>query len=250
MNLLDIRKQFVKISGRYDLVVDTEDYEDNGADFYITEGQKSLERRINFNPAVGKLFMDITAGGYKVNFQNCRAIQEVWILSEESRTELILLDDYALRGIHQKFVENMYTTPLSSMERGRPLYYYPTNFRRVPDSGTFAGDSAVLSSYLDTITPTDSTASGLILLPSPDSGYSIEIKGLFYNPVLAADEDTNCWTVSYSSLLVMAALRHLEIMFRGSKAASAWESLIEAEILNLEKDAIEQEISQIDTLEG
>jgi len=250
MNLLDIRKQFVKISGRYDLVSNTTTFADNGANFYITEGQKSLERRINFNPAVGKLFMDITAGDWKIEFQNCRAIQEVWILSEDARSELIMLDDYSLRGIHQKFVANMYTTPLSSMDRGRPQYFYPTNLRRVPDSGTFTGDSAVLSSYLDTVTPTDSTYSGVIIFPPPDTGYSIEIKGLFYNPVLSGDTDSNCWSVSYANLLIMSALRQLEMLYRGSKAASAWESLIEAELLGMEKDIIEQEISQIDTLEG
>lgn len=251
MALLDIRKQFVKISGRYDLLSNVSTFADNGANLYITEGQKSLERRLNYNPAVGKLFMDISAGTYKVQFQNCRAVQEVWALSDEARSELTMLDEYALRGIHQKYVANMYTTPLASMDRGRPLYYYPTNLRRSPDAATADdSDSAVLSSYLDTITPTDPSYTGIIIFPPPDTGYALEIKGLFYNPVLSVDADTNYWTVNHPNLLVMSALRQLEIMYRGSKAASAWDALIESELLNIEKDFIEQEISQIDTLEG
>lgn len=250
MTLLDIRKQFVRISGRYDLVVDAADFEDNGANLYITEGQKSLERRLNYNPAVGKLFMDITAGTYKVQFQNCRAVQEVWALGYESRTELRKLDEYSLRAIHQKYVANMYTTPLASMQRGRPQFYYPTNLRRVPDDADTSSDSEVLSSYLDTISPTDPTYSGIIIFPPPDIDYALEIKGLFYNPVLVADADTNYWTINHPNLLVMSALRQLEMMYRGSKTASTWNSLIESELLNIEKDFIEQEISHIDTLEG
>ena len=39
-------------------------------------------------------------------------------------------------------------------------------------------------------------------------------------------------------------------MFRGSKTVSSWESLIEGELIGIEKDAIEQEINSINTLEG
>ena len=42
MNLLQIRTKFRDISGRFDLV--NSDYSDNGADFYINEGRKFLDR--------------------------------------------------------------------------------------------------------------------------------------------------------------------------------------------------------------
>lgn len=249
MNLLEIRTQFVKISGRYDLV-NPSTFANNGADFYIQQGQRSLERRLNISPSVAKFYDDIAIGTYKVSVANCRAIQEVWIMNSESRTELDKLGDYDLRAIHQKYVTNMYSTPLSTMGQGRPLYYYPTNLRRSPETETGVGDSATLSSYLDTSYPFDPANSGIIILPRCDAAYGIEIKGLFYSPVLSVDISTNIWSNNYPTLLVWAALRELDIMYRGHKTASNWDSYIEAELLNLDKDAIEQEINSIDVLEG
>ena len=43
--LKDIRTLFVKRTGRYDLVVNTTDWADNGADAYILAGSKMLDRR-------------------------------------------------------------------------------------------------------------------------------------------------------------------------------------------------------------
>ncbi len=248
MNLLEIRTQFAKISGRYDLV-DPSDFADNGADFYIQQGQRSLERRLNIQPSMAKFYDDIAAGTYKVSVANCRAIQEVWIMNSESRTELEKIDGYKLRGIHQKFVSNMYSTPLSTMSQGRPAYYYLTNLRRTPETEAGTLDSATLSSYLDTTYPFDPTQSGIIILPRCDAAYGIEIKGLFYSPMLSTDTDSNIWSSNYPTLLIWAALRELEIMFRGSKTASSWESLIEGELIGIEKDAIEQEVATINTLE-
>jgi len=249
MNLLQIRTQFIKISGRYDLV-NPSTFADDGADFYIQQGQRSLERRLNINPTVAKYYTDLSIGQYKVTVQNCRAIQEVWVMNSTSRTEVAKIGDYDLRAIHQRFVANMYSTPLSTMSQGRPTHYYPTNLRRSPETEDGTGDSSTLSSYLDTSYPSDPAASGIILLPRTDEAYGIEIKGLFYSPTLYVDTSTNVWASEYPTLLIWAALRELEIMFRGSKTASSWEALIEGELINVEKDAIEQEVNSIDKMEG
>jgi hypothetical protein len=46
MNLRNFREQFIKLSGRYDLVLDAVDYVDNGANFYINGAVKMLDRLI------------------------------------------------------------------------------------------------------------------------------------------------------------------------------------------------------------
>jgi len=233
MNLLEVRTQFAKISGRYDLV-NPSTFANSGADFYIEMGQKSLERRLNFTPTKAKVYQDLAVGTYRVQFKNCRAIQEVWVMNGTSRTQLVQLDEFALKAIHQKFVENMYTTPLSIADRGRPIYYYPTNRRRSPAEDDFltlgvSDDSSTLQTYLDTVSPADPLYTGIIILPPTDEAYSIEIGGLFYDSKLAVDTDTNYWSTNHPDLLVMSSLRHLEIMYKGSKSASSWDALIEGE---------------------
>ena len=249
MNLLQIRTQFAQISGRYDLV-NPSTFTDNGADFYIQQGQRSLERRTNINPTRAKYYVDLSIDDYLAKFQNCRAIYSVWVMNSESRTEVVKLEEYDLRAIHQQYVENMYSTPLSTMDSGRPIYYYPTNLRRSPESSTGYSDSETLSSYMDTVSPYNTSYTGIILLPKCDEAYGLEVDGLFYSPALEEDDDQNYWSDNHANLLVWAALRELEIMFRGSKTASAWESFIEAEIMNIDKDGIEQQINSTHEFRG
>ena len=249
MTLLQIRTQFAKISGRYDLVSPS-DFSDAGANFYIQQGQRSLERRMNISPTRAKFYDDIALGTYKVTLTNCRAIHSVWVMDSDSRTEVIKIEDYDLRATHQLWVENMYSTPLSTMSTGRPNYYYPTNLRRSSETETGSGDSATLSSYMDTTYPYDSSASGIILLPRCDKAYGIEIQGLFYSPTLTNNSDENYWSGKHPNLLLWAALRELEIMYRGHKSATSWDSYIEAEIANLDKDDIEMQLNSVDQLEG
>ena len=249
MNLLGIRELFVKISGRYDLV-NPSTFADNGADHFIQEGQRSLERRLNISATKAKFFTTLSEGGYKIELQNCRAIREVWVMDNAARSELTKLEEYDLRGQHQKFVSNMYTVPLSTMDTGRPLYFYPTNLRRVPEDEDGSTDSAVLSSFLETTSPYDPTYTGIVLFPRAEKEFEVEVSGLFYSPKLTANTDENYWSVTYPNLLVMAAVKQVEIMYRGLKAGSSWDRLMEPELENIEKDMVEEEVSTVHNMRG
>jgi len=240
MNLLEIRTQFVKISGRYDLVVDATDFVDNGADHYITQGQKSLERRTNIKAGKAKVFDDLAVGTYLISLEGCRAITGVSILDADYSIPL-----EKLHPERNKLDVEAYSTPISNATAGKPGYWYPTNLRRYPDDQATAQDSATLTSYIDTISESDPTLTGLVIYPPTDIVYSIQIDGLFYNMELAQDNDINYWSVNYSMLLIMSALHQLEMVYRGSKSASAWSVLIDGELENIDKDVVEEESANI-----
>lgn len=267
MNLLEIRTQFIKISGRYDLVVDAVDFVDNGANWYITQGQKSLERKINVKATKAKVYKDLAIGSYLISLKNCRAITGVWIITEDYK--------YPLEILHPeraKLDPEAYGVPLSTADRGLPLYWYPSNLRRSSDTEdegnviTFGGetvtfgseevdwgygsDSDTLKTYLDTSSPFDPTRTGLVLYPPTDAAYSIQVDGLFYNVELESDNDINYWTVEHSLLLIMSALRQLEMVSRGSKSASAWASLIDEELIGIDMDAAEEESASVTRTKG
>lgn len=252
--LLEIRTQFVKISGRYDLI--TGSFIDAGADYYIQQGQRYLERKLNITPAIAKIYQDLTVlGTYLVKFKNCRAIWDVWIMDSGSRTQLIKLEEPDLKAFSAEMVGNMYTTPLSSADRGRPVYYFPTNFRRSPVDDDFltlgvSEDSATLQTYLDTISPADPAYTGIIIYPPIDVAYSIEINGLFYDSKLTVDTSANYWSTEYPNLLIMAACRELSIMYKGAKTAKDWDVEISSQLIDIEKDFIDQEGAGIQEMNG
>jgi hypothetical protein len=250
MSLLDIRKEVVKVSGRYDLIVDTMDYVDNGINSFIIQGQRMLDRKVDFGFGQGKYFVDIEEGDYLIKLTNCRAINEVWIANSDGRSQVIKMPEKELRGTSGPFETSWLTAPFSSMEKSTPNYYYPTTLRRIPENGSVTLDSATLTSYLDTLAPFDGTFNGLILLPPADGDYVLEISGLFYTNLLVEDADENYWSINYPNLLIMAAVQQLSKMYGGVKSVANWDNHIDSELIDVEKDFISQSITDIDQMEG
>jgi hypothetical protein len=250
MNLLEIRTEFVKISGRYDLV-NPSTFADNGADKYITMGQRDLERRLGRGPTAAKFLKDITAGTYLVSFEHCRVIQSVSIADADGKRELLKYTPDRLRAYLGKGNEGeIYTTPLTTMDRSRPLIYYPINLRRSPDGGTFTGDSATLQSYLDVSNTLVTVLTGIVLLPPADASYVLEIEGVFYNKAMASNTDVNFWSEVHPQLLIQAALMVHDKFYRGKKSSAQWEEDIESALVNIEKDTVDQESTDIMQMEG
>lgn len=81
MNLKEIRTAFVKKNGRYDLVVDTTDYVDNGANFYIQAGQRLLDSIAPYRKSIGRYAKDIVSGEGSMVLEQIRFIDSVWIKS-------------------------------------------------------------------------------------------------------------------------------------------------------------------------
>jgi len=88
MNLKEIRTQLAKVSGRYDLVKDITDYDDNGADFFINAGLRWLEGEVEFSKTFGRYIKDIVYGEHLINMLYSRAIREVWITNSVGKYKL------------------------------------------------------------------------------------------------------------------------------------------------------------------
>ena len=86
MNLLQLRQKFRSESGRFDLV--NSNGTDNGADFYINEGSKHLDRLETVEKSLAYNYSKLTTGHYFISFPYCRAVQEVWVFNLSARWQL------------------------------------------------------------------------------------------------------------------------------------------------------------------
>ena len=136
MNLVEIRETVVKISGRYDLVVDTTNWADNGMDFYINAGQNMLDRLGIIKENEIALAMTLAIGDYSVTFsQRCMSILEVWVSSTTDRSKLEKVKKLS-------DLKEYYPELVSEITTGTPLYYHPASVRALEaaerdDLGTF-----------------------------------------------------------------------------------------------------------------
>ena len=162
MSLLDVRKKFITRSGRFDLVVDTTDYVDSGANSYINDGQKLLDLLQPTNRSLAVETAVLTIGDSDHTFDRCRSIEEVWIddaggNENKGKTPLVKMS-------RAQLFDN-WADPVANISNGRPTHYAPDILR-------------------DVSTEINETRRRILIRPPVDYAYTIEVKGSFLSPRL------------------------------------------------------------------
>jgi len=240
MNYLEIRQKFREVSGRFDLVTDAG--VDTGAGFFINEGRKFLDRLDETSKSWGGVFRPLETGFYSVNFPYCRAIKEVWAASTTVRWQIY-------KKSLQDLMEGYLTEPGSLRSTGTPEYFAPCITRYIPENATPA-DLDSFATWVD-IPGGGAHEYNAILLNVPTSErLVIQIHGLFYSAELVNDTDENYWSAAHPMLLIMAAMRQIEIINRNTQGVNDWEVSISKDVRALGYDLVEELIAEVDAMEG
>lgn len=239
MNLKELRTQFIKLSGRYDLVVNVTDYADNGADFHIQAGQKYLSKLVKVPENESSNYYPLGANEYSIQFeQPVRSIESVFINSASERWELTKAP---LKDIKSAYYRSDETSEA-------PSHYAVASMRSIePDA---ANDLGTFINLIRDGDDADYSVRGLVIVPPADQAYTIEVNGKFEQKKLTLDSDKNWWSEEHPSLLIMAAMRNVEIFHRNREGVADWDASLAAEITLLERDAVEEEVADIDQMEG
>lgn len=122
MNLFQIRKNLIDHSGRFDLVVDTTNYVDAGANYWINEGSKLLDSIQEHQQTVLNKQVDIVKGDHRVLVKDLRAVKGVYVTDgtsgtggTEGRTKLERKDLDELKGC--------YAAQVDALDQDRPAFY-------------------------------------------------------------------------------------------------------------------------------
>lgn len=239
MNLLQTRKEFRKISGRFDLV--NEDGSDNGADFFLNEGRKFLDRLDETQKSWASCFRFVEIGGFSASFPHCRAVKEVWAMSSTARWQL-----------EKKDLQDMITGYMSglpsSRTNGTPLYYSPCLTRYIPEDALVA-DIESFVGWVDVPAGGAHEYNAVLINVPTDVRLSLDIKGLYYSMELVDETDTNFWSGAHPMLLIMAGMRALEIVNRNTQGVKDWEASIRTDVTGLGMDLVEELISEVTQIE-
>lgn len=240
MNLSQIRAQFKKLSGRYDLV--TPAGADSGADYFIRGGQNYLDGLAVVPKATGRVFKIIKAGDYYCTFTRTRSIKNVWVGDHDSRWKLE-------KQLFEELRTN-YPQPFTSMTGGEPLYFTPALLRGIPDEPTIGSPYDLYIEYSDLPVGSNFSYNGILFMPPADGEYQLEVEGLFYSNELLVDDDQSFWSVNYPNILVMASLRELEAHFRNTEGMKDWTNAIDLAVFNINKDFVEEVSHEVNQMEG
>jgi hypothetical protein len=242
MNLLEFRQLFRNESGRHDLV--NADGSDNGANFHINQGMRWLDREVDHDKTVGRVFKLVGAGDYYVTFQYSRAILEAWAMTkDDGRWQLERQDvqDFRLG----------YTDMWTAVDQGAPTYYTPAFLRAVPETDRIPiEDFEAIIGFTDIMIGENYEYNGILFMPPAEEQTQIEVWGKFYTMPMIEDAHQNYWSINHPDILLMAAQRQLEIFSRNRQGREDWEKAIREQLRGIEKDVIEEEMAEVSCMEG
>jgi hypothetical protein len=242
MTLLSVRTNAVKLSGRYDLInadgATPEAGSDNGMNFFINGAQRYLDLKFDSKKSDGVSYQTLSTNGWYVPLA-IRAIETVWANNSSEKWELERKSLYWMK-------EN-YTNLISATTSSAIMYWAPALIRGID----VTNKDSLGAFFAYALTQTGNEAySGIIVLPPTDESIVLEVSGKFWSPTLTSDTDTSYWSEVHEMLLVWATLRQLEISYRNKEGAQDWEMAIADYAMGLDKDEIQEQISNVDVLEG
>jgi hypothetical protein len=240
MNLIETREKFRNISGRYDLV--NKDLSDNGADYFINEGSKWLDRKTETTKSWGSYPIIRPIDSWYVQFQFARSVKEVWMTTLNGRFQL-----------EKKSIQDLLSTYLNTAPSqwisGTPTYYAPALTRLIPEVKTPA-DIASLSAFIGVINPASNEYNAILLNSPIDSQALFEVVGLFYSKVLILDTDENFWSQVHSLLLIQAAILQTYIISGNRSMMTTYINNLDDQLKDLDMDLVDQLISEVDQMAG
>ena len=240
--LLEVRTQFAKLSGRYDLV--TGAFADSGADYYLKAGVKLLDRLggIEFAKDVSKFFKTMAIGVFFVEFSNWRTTDKVWFATTAGgRWELEYLTPAEMQTLQG-------TEPYADVTDGTPAYFTQAITRSVPEGTALSTIGNYGSEIL--VDGTQTSKQGLIIMPASDTAGMIEVWGKYETPWPSAENKDNYWFSVFPHLAVNAGLYQLEVSYRNTEGAKDWLAAIQLELTGIDRDIVENDANRAEEMEG
>ena len=241
MNLLQIRKKFRDLSGRHDLV--NEDGSDRGADFFLNEGRKFLDRLDETQKSWASYYVLAAVDSFIIRFPYCRAVKEVWIATDpEGRWQL---EKKSLQDLTAGYLSGM----LATRNNGTPLYYAPGITRYIPGNIPIA-DMGDLNGFVEVPSDNNYEYNCILLNVPTEKQLLVDVRGLFYSDELVNDTDENYWSAVHPMMLYMSAMRQMEIIQRNPTGVANWTTSIAQEMQQLGKDLVDEIVAGVSQMEG
>lgn len=220
MNLLQIRTQVAKQSGRYDLV-NPSTFADDGMDFHITSGQLYLNKKAEMPKAFAHLSSSLVSGDYYKDLEHpFKELDSVTVNDGSTTWELTHKTLYELEALYEA---GTYTVP---------MYFAYASYRTLKTAA-----AQTVGNFVDLEWPEEDDDkygyTGLIIIPPADTSYTVMAGGEFLPLEMSENTDKNFWSEEYPHVLVLAALRSIAVLDGNMPKAAYWEEAIHNEIVQI-----------------
>jgi len=230
MTLAEIRKEFVRASNRYDLVVngDLTANVDNGANTFINWGQRYLDITIQHPKQWRRYAKKLTIGDYQLPITGILSIKSVVIIDpNDARADIT--ECFYERAEFRKNVPEL----VAGWDSGIPTFWTLNYIDPHPSLQAGMG-TADDQADVDVTPATMFGYDGVMFYPKADAAYTLEVSARTLSLAMTADTDTSYWSIWYADLLVLAACYCFERFMKNDAGMRTW-----LNAMNLQAHAID-----------
>ena len=230
MNLLQIRELFREVSGRWELV--NNDLSDAGADHYINEAIRWLDRRADVNRAWATIPLWVPQGSWVVQFPTARSIRNV----RYEHLPVCIIKPVDMFGYLNRFEGRLPTAIPSACS---------ILVTAQAEEGTLPKTTENFKEFFSSIeisNATDEVNTVIFDAHVPNEDAMISLVGMFYQQPLIEDTDTNFWSRNHSMLLVNAAVRQVHVASGNKALLDILNEEMQADFTAFEFDRIEESL--------
>lgn len=226
MTLKEVRTQFINLSGRFDLVVDTINYVDNGANFFINSGIKYIESLPEAPVREQTFAISAEAGDYQAVVPNLRSIKRLWTYAPDGG--VIFLERETLEGMLERLDDEV---SLAEVAQDLPAFFALDERQSKLDENTVWGAM-------------------VLFMPPFNASYTLQVDGIFYSAELADDLESNYWTSQHPDLVVLGAMFQLETYHRNRQGSADYRAAISERLQNIDFGRVHEEVGDTTAMRG
>ena len=230
----------IELSGRPDLSENMITGQTKG-EFFLQAGLKLLDTAQQTPESQRWYMADLTVGQYKVNFQNARAVKEVWMANSDGRFRLIETDLNKLKENYADLYQNADT--------GEPKYYAVNSIHLSPQERSLLSGEGFTYDYQGLMFGDSYGYNGILWMPPTDTVYTVEILADFFS-VMSESDDRCYWSIVYPNVLIQATLFAIEVFYRNSQGMQDYLTSLKPFIQGIDFDLAVQESNDFNQMEG
>jgi len=222
MTLKDFRKMFVEVTGRFDLVQDSESFQDAGADFFIKAGHRFLNSRFQVRATEVRVPLLLKKDTHTYPVAELLSVTGLQVNTPES----------GWVTLEQVDLEEILELGTSEESSKVPRLFSVINLL----------DNPIAEQPISALKKL-----GVRVFPTPEEDLTAQITGRWAN-VPQEDTDTSFWTLNYPELAISAAQYQIEVFHRNTQGANDHLIAIDRLGTELEHDLIESEFQSTDVM--
>jgi len=217
MTLNDIVKQFIEMSGRYDLLDEKDSTGLPKAVFFIRAGQRYLDSKGVF--PLTSYYAHFSEKDYYTTIPYPYRMVSAYTIDREIK-----------RPLKQLTIERFLKLNFANLARTEPISFCLLNLA-VQNPEELFKSSCTAQNIPNLLNPDYSIH--LVLIPLANRPLDVQLNGYFYDLTLNTLESTNRWTLRHPEVLLHASLYTLETFQRNTEGATDWLNALQEDIRSI-----------------